>query len=225
MGKTAIIIGATGLTGGLLLEKLLQDNRYGKVKLFSRSSINIFNPKIEEHLIDLLKLKDHAELYTGDEVFCCVGTTKKKTPEENTYRKIDFGIPVSAATLAKENEIKTIAIVSALGANPDSSIFYSRTKGEMEEAVMDLMIPNTYLLQPALIMGERKEKRGLESLGQKVMKVADYLLIGPMKKYRSIHADTISTAMLYLANHKYSSGRIPSDEIKEIAAAAQSASS
>ena len=95
--KTAILLGATGLTGGILLQKLLKDPTYGKVILFSRSPVAVKDEKIEEHLIDLFKLEEYGELFNGDVVFCCIGTTKSKTPNEETYRKIDYGIPVAAA--------------------------------------------------------------------------------------------------------------------------------
>lgn len=215
--KTAIILGATGLTGGLLLERLLKDERYATIKLFSRSSIGYSHPKIEEHLIDLFELEKYEKQFTGDVVFCCIGTTKAKTPDEQTYRKIDYGIPVSAARLAKRNDIPKILLISALGADPESRIFYNRTKGEMERDVLKENVPGTYLFQPSLIAGDRNEQRTFESLGKNLMKVGNHLLVGPLKKYRSIHAETIAKAMIVVAAEGYSKTRIESDEIKEIA--------
>ena len=106
--KTAIILGATGLTGSLLLQMLLKDNRYKKIKLFSRKTVVIKNEKLQEHLIDLLKLSDHAGNFLADEVFCCIGTTKAKTPDKDLYKKIDYGIPVCAAELCKKKQNKDI---------------------------------------------------------------------------------------------------------------------
>ena len=108
--KTAIILGATGLTGSLLLEKLLKDPSFEKIKLFSRSSFGKKSPKIEEHLIDMLQLENYSEDFKADVVFCCIGTTKAKTPDKEIYKKIDYGIPVTAAKLAKENNIKTFIV-------------------------------------------------------------------------------------------------------------------
>ncbi len=136
MKKSAIILGATGLTGNLLLKKLLKDPSFEKIKLFSRSSSEINSPKIEEHLIDMFQLESHSEAFTADVVFCCIGTTKAKTPDNETYKKIDYGIPVSAAKLAKKNSIKTFIVISAMGADADSSIFYNKTKGEMQRDVL-----------------------------------------------------------------------------------------
>ncbi|WP_324719660.1 NAD(P)H-binding protein [Salinimicrobium sp. HB62] len=215
--KTAIILGATGLTGGELLNRLLKDVRYKKIKLFSRSAIGLKNEKIEEHLIDLFELEKYAEDFQADEVHCCIGTTQAKTPDDETYHKIDYGIPVTAAKLAKENNIGRFLVISALGAHVNSKFFYNRTKGEMERDVLALGIPETYILQPSLIAGRREEKRPFEAAWKKVMSVGNHLLVGPLKKYRSIHAGVIADAMVYLANNKYSVIRIESDEIREIA--------
>jgi len=216
MGKTAIILGATGLTGGLLLEQLLIDSRYSKIILFSRTTCNIKHDKIEEHLVDLLNLTTYKGLFIADEVFCCIGTTKAKTPNEEQYLEIDFGIPVMAAQLCKENDINTFLVVSALGADKHSTIFYNRTKGRMEEAVFMEKIPNTYILQPSLIGGNRNEKRLGESIAKVFMKILNPLLFGSLSKYKSIHPITIAKSMVILVNSSHPSGRIVSNKIKKI---------
>lgn len=215
--KTAIILGATGLTGGELLQKLLKDERYERIKLFSRSSTGVKNDKIEEHLIDLFELDKYSNDFTADEVYCCIGTTQAKTPNEDTYYRIDHGIPVAAAKLAKENNIPRFLVISALGADVKSRFFYNKTKGEMERDVLSQKIPETYIFQPSLIAGNREEKRPFEAAWKKVMEVGNHLLVGPLKKYRSIHAGTIADAMIYVANNKYAGTRIESREIREIA--------
>jgi len=216
MGKTAIILGATGLTGGLLLEELLIDNRYQKIKLFSRTSCGLKHDKIEEHLIDLFELLSHKNTFYADEVFCCIGTTKAKTPDEEQYLQIDYGIPVMAAQLCKVNDINTFVVVSALGADKKSKVFYNRTKGRMEEAVLLEHIKNTYILQPSLIDGNRNEKRIGESLAKIFMKLINPLLFGSLSIYKSIHPITIAKSMVILANSSQPSGRILSDDIKKI---------
>jgi uncharacterized protein YbjT (DUF2867 family) len=216
MGKTAIILGATGLTGNLLLELLLIDNRYSKVKLFSRTSCDIKHDKIEEYLVDVLDLSSQKNLFIADEVFCCIGTTKAKTPNEEQYLQIDFGIPVLAAQLCKQNNINTFVVISALGADKKSKIFYNRTKGRMEEAVFMEKIPNTYILQPSLIGGDRNENRFGESVAKVIMKLINPFMFGSLSKYKSIHPITIAKCMLLLANSSHSSGKIPSNEIKKL---------
>ncbi|MFD0863247.1 NAD(P)H-binding protein [Sungkyunkwania multivorans] len=215
--KTAIILGATGLTGSILLNKLLQDDRYAKILLFGRNSVNIENEKITEHLIDLFELKDHKESFKADEVFCCIGTTAAKTPDKEIYKKIDYGIPASAAKLCKENNIRTFIVISAMGADPNSNIFCNKVKGLMETAVLSQQIPNTYILRPSLIGGKREERRIGEYVGKVLMSVLNFLLIGPLKKYRSIHPERIATAMIWLANNKYDSQILSSDVIQHIA--------
>ena len=105
--KTAIILGATGLTGNILLNKLLADDRYRNIKIFTRKPLRFENPKVTEILCDLLDVDSYKDNFFGDEVFCCIGTTTKKTPDKELYKKIDMGIPVSAAKLCKSNGIKT----------------------------------------------------------------------------------------------------------------------
>ena len=217
MTKTAIIIGATGLTGGLLLQGLLEDNRYQKIKLLSRNPCSIKHPKIEEHLIDLFELEKQQHLFIADEVFCCIGTTKAKTPNEEQYLKIDYAIPATLAQLCKKMGIHTLLVISALGANKNSKIFYNRTKGRMEEEVLRNKIKNTYILQPSLIGGSRNEKRLGEKIAKLFMSILNPFLIGSLKKYRSIHPETIAKAMIWLANNDYKSRRIPSNEIQQIA--------
>jgi len=214
MKKTAIILGATGLTGGILLEILLKDNRYGKIKLFSRSSVDVSHPKQEEHLLDLFDLSKYLKVFTGDEVFCCIGTTNAKTPDNKSYRKIDYGIPVAAAKLCKENSIKTFMVISAMGANPKSKVFYNKTKGEMERDVLAQQIKNTFILRPSLIVGNRKEKRMGESLAIFIFGIIKPLL---SKKHASISPEAIAKTMVYVANNGNVLNIIESDQIKEIA--------
>ena len=215
--KTAIILGATGLTGSLLLEKLLKDPSFEKIKLFSRSSSEIYSPKIEEHLIDMFQLENYSEDFKADVVFCCIGTTKAKTPDKEIYKKIDYGVPVTAAKLAKKNGIKIFIIISALGADAKSSVFYNKTKGEMQRDVLnegfDCAQPDIYILQPSLIIGDRNESRFGENMAEFFMKVFGFLV---PKKYKMIKAETIAEAMLILAKEGYSEKIITSEKIHEI---------
>lgn len=214
MKKTAIILGATGLTGGILLENLLSDPSFTNIKLFSRSSVGIQNPRIEEHLIDLFQLENQTDKFKADVVFCCIGTTKAKTPNTETYRKIDYGIPVTAAKLCKKNAINTFIVMSSMGSDPKSKIFYNRIKGEMERDVLAVGVKNTYILQPSMIGGSRKEKRLGERIAKIGMKFLDFLI---PKKYKIIHPETIAAAMKVLAEKGTSHSIITSEKIKEIA--------
>jgi uncharacterized protein YbjT (DUF2867 family) len=214
MKKTAIILGATGLTGGALLQLLLADPEFEKICLFSRRATGISHPKITEYITDLFALEKEEKAFQGNVVFCCIGTTKAKTPDKEKYRKIDFGIPVSAARLCKHNGIETFMVISAMGANPNSSIFYNRTKGEMEREVLQAHIPNTYILQPSLIGGKRQERRLGEQIAKIFMKVFGFLV---PEKYKMIAPETIAKAMQVLSKGGYRGNRISSDRIMKIA--------
>jgi uncharacterized protein YbjT (DUF2867 family) len=217
MPKTAIILGASGATGAEVLKLLLADDRYTTIKLFNRSPIGISNPKIEEHVINVLKLDKYVADFTADEVYCCIGTTKAKTPDKDTYHKIDFGIPATAAKLAKANNIATFVVVSAVSSNSNSRIFYVKTKGEMQDAVLAQNIPNTYILQPSLIVAHRKDGRLIEKLFIGLWKLVNPLLYGAAAKYQSVTAANIAKAMVWLANNSYDDVIITSDKIGKIA--------
>jgi uncharacterized protein YbjT (DUF2867 family) len=216
MGKTAIILGASGLTGKLLLNQLLKDDAYEKVKIFTRRALGLKHPKLVEYVVDLLKLYQHKNDFTADEVFCCIGTTANKTKDKAVYKKIDFGIPVDAAKLCKANKIETFVVISALGANADSKVFYNRTKGEMEQSVLRQKIMNTYLLRPSLIDGRRSKRRLGEKFASIVIKIFHPFLIGNLKKYRVIEAEKIASCMHVLAQSKPNYTIIESDKIQEL---------
>ncbi len=216
MKKTAIILGATGLTGSLLLEKLIKDKRYSSIKLFSRKKLDNLPQKVEQYIGDLLSLESFKENFVANEVFCCIGTTAKKTPNKKVYKEIDFGIPTTAAKLAKKNNISTFIVVSALGADTKSTIFYNKTKGEMEQAVLEERIEKTHILQPSIIYGKREENRIGEKIGLVLCKILEPVLIGKFKKYSITKADDIALAMINLANSDIKEQIINSLKIKEL---------
>ena len=213
--RTAIVLGASGLTGRHLLERLVADDRYGEVRLFSRRNSGHSSPKIREYIGDILHLEQFREDFRADVVFCCVGTTSSKTGDRNLYRAIDYGIPFHAARLASENGIPAFLVISSIGADPKSRVFYTRTKGEMEEAVLSLQIPHTYILRPSLILGDRKERRWTEEAAAVIMKSARFLMTGRLRNYRPIEAATIASAMIHLDQARPDMKIIPSARIQE----------
>jgi uncharacterized protein YbjT (DUF2867 family) len=218
MKKTAIILGASGLTGTILLHALIEDDRYEYIKLFSRSKIEGVHNKASQYIGDLLKLEEFEADFTADEVYCCIGTTTKKTPDKDLYRQIDYGIPVSAAKLSKINDIRTFLVMSSMGANLKSNVSYSKMKGEMERDVVQQRIENTFILRPSLIGGERKEHRPLEKIALSVFKIIQPLFRGSFKHYKIIEPEHIAQTMINLANSAHQSEVIiTSNDIKEIA--------
>ena len=217
MGKTAIILGASGLTGKHLLSALIADESYDTLKLFSRNKTENTSSKVIEKVGDILSLENFKEDFIADELFVCIGTTAKKTPDKTAYKNIDYGIPVAAAKLAKENNIPTFLVVSAMGANAKSNVFYNKTKGEMEQAVISEKIPNTYILRPSIIGGNRNENRPMEKIGIAIFKLLQPLMLWKLKKYRIIEAKNIAKAMIYLAKQKPELHIIKSDKIQVLA--------
>jgi uncharacterized protein YbjT (DUF2867 family) len=215
--KTAIILGATGLTGWILLQSLLTDDRYSLIKVFTRSPLRLTHQKLTEFKCDLLKLEEQQFNFTADEVFCCIGTTKSKTPNQETYKAIDYGIPVTAASLCEKNNIPSFLVVSAMGADPNSNIFYNKVKGEMEAAVLQLGLAKTHILQPSLIGGDRNESRPAEYFFKQLMKVFNFALIGSLKKFKTIEPESIAQTLIWLANNPYAENRLTSDIIIKIA--------
>ena len=218
MKKTAIILGASGLTGNILLRTLIKDDRYEYIKLFARSKIEGVPSKVTQYIGDLLNLDQFKADFTADEVYCCIGTTTNKTPDKKRFKQIDYGIPVNAARLSKANGISTFLVISSMGANAKSNVFYNKTKGEMERDVLQKDINNTFLLRPSLIGGERKERRTLEKIALFVFKIIQPLFFGSSKQYRIIEPKLIARAMINLANKtNHTEVIIKTNDIKGIA--------
>lgn len=163
MSFTAIIIGATGLTGSVLLEQLLENSSYDVVVTLSRKRINNNHPKHKNYLADLFDLETYKAHLKGDHLFICTGTTQSKTPDKEEYYRIEHDLPLQVAEVASKNGISKVVAISALDANPDSRFIYNRGKGEMERDIEALGFKESYFVQPALIGGKRDEKRPFES--------------------------------------------------------------
>lgn len=197
--KKAILFGASGFVGSYLLNNLLQSDIYEEVTIVVRKPINIQHPKLKMVLADYHSLAQNKEYLIADDVFIALGTTKKKTPDKKEYYQIDHDYPVLAAQLTKENGAKNISLVSAVGANTKSSIFYVKTKGEAERDVIALDFEHTQIFRPSMIMGSREESRPLEKVFIKIFSVVNLLLIGGLNKYKGITAKNIAKAMITAA--------------------------
>ena len=218
MSHKAIIAGASGLIGSKLLEILLQEPFYDEVLILVRKELPIQHKKLVQLVIDFNELERHAAAITGHAVFCCLGTTKKKTPNLTDYRKIDHDYPLQLAQLAKQNGVKQYHLVSSLGANSKSSGFYLKIKGETENDIQKVGLKTLNIYQPSFLTGDRTEHRPVERFGSSLMKFIDPLLIGSLKKYRSIPAETVAKAM-FNQSLKTEEGIFvhPSDKIKLLA--------
>ncbi len=202
MAKIAVLAGATGLTGGLLLEDLLNDSMYSSVIVLTRKSLQLTNNKIKEIICDVDSIEQHASEIKGDVVFCCLGTTIKKAGSQEAFKKVDYLYPFRLAQIAKANGIPKYIVISAMGSSVNSMVFYNRVKGEMERDIAALNFDAFHIIQPSLIMGERKEHRMGENIAQNLFPIFDKLLIGGLKKYKSIQAAQIAKAMLAISKQE-----------------------
>ena len=214
--KTALLFGASGLVGSHLLNQLIKDTNYSKIKLFVRSVTEIIDPKVEIIKIDFNNLQNHKEDVKGDDCFFCIGTTKKNSSDKDEYRRVELDIPKEIAKIAKLNLVNSFIFVSAIYANPNSSGDYVRFKGLVEEELKRLNFPKLVLMRPSFLMGDRKEKRVGEKIGIFVFKLLSPLLLGPIKKMRPIHSETVAKAMIKAANENLEKNIFESNEIAEL---------
>lgn len=197
--KSAIVIGATGLVGSFVTLKLLDDNRYEKVKVFVRSSLGIKHPKLEESIVNFDQLENWKDKLIGDELYSALGTTIKKAGGKEKQYKIDFTYQYEVAKAAAENNVKSYFLVSSLGADYKSGNFYLRMKGNLDEKVQQLNFEKIRIFKPSILVGLRSEKRLGESLGIKVAGLVTSI-IPALKKYKPINASTVAEAMINSAN-------------------------
>ena len=199
MPRTALVAGATGLVGGHLLRRLLDAEAWNRVVTLSRRTLDLGHPELEEHLADFDHLDALPAFPASDDAFCCLGTTIKKAGSEEAFRRVDLDYVVDFARLARQHGAGQLVVVSAMGANAGSRIFYNRTKGEMEEAVAALGFEAVQIVRPALLLGERTVRRPKEKLAELVTKPLTPFLRGPLRKARPVEADAVAAAMVAAA--------------------------
>ena len=203
-GQTAVIVGATGLIGSLLLQKLLNDDAFSKVVALTRKLSEIPHPKLENVVVDFNQLDTIRNSFGhADVIFCSVGTTQKKVRgDRSAYRKVDFDIPLNVGRIGLEKGVKQFIFVSSIGANPQANNFYLRMKGEVEKAVSELGYESLYIIRPSMLLGKRSDFRLGENIGQAVMRSASFMFFGAMKKYYPVKAHDVATAMREAAKQK-----------------------
>ena len=214
--RTALIFGSSGLVGGQLLNKLIKDTNYSKIKLFVRSVPEISDSKVHIIKTDFNNLQNQKEDIRGDDCFFCIGTTKQNSPDKDEYRRVELDIPKEIAKIAKSNLVNSFIFVSALYANPKSSGNYVRFKGLVEEELKRLNFPKLGIMRPSFLMGNRKEKRVGEIIGIFVFNLISPFLLGPLKKMRPIHSETVVKAMIIVANENLEKNIFESNEIAEL---------
>lgn len=216
--KTALVLGASGLVGNELVKILIQQNNYEKIHLLVRGPIDIIDPLCEPHVVDFDHLDNHKELFHVTDVFCCLGTTIKKAKTKEAFRKVDYEYPIEAAKIASASGVKKFLIITAMGSNAKSLVFYNQVKGQLEEALIKLDFPSIHIFRPSLLLGERKEFRFGEKVAEKASGFLNALMVGPLRPYKAIQARSVAAAMATVADASNNGVNIyPSHEIERIA--------
>jgi uncharacterized protein YbjT (DUF2867 family) len=193
MNLTANVIGATGLVGKQLVKQVLENENFGKVRIFVRRNSGISHPKLEQLVVDFAKEETWAKELTGDVLFSALGTTLKQAGNKEKQYEVDFTFNLNFARKAKENGIENYVLVSSIGANSNSNIFYTRIKGELDEAIAQTGFNNLVILRPSSLTGDRDETRWMEKLS---VPIARFVTQFVFKKYRPISGKTVAQAMI-----------------------------
>ena len=216
--RTALLVGATGLVGGHCLRVLLADPEWVGVTTFTRRRIALSNPKLVARMVDFDRLGQLSGFPRVSDVFCCLGTTIASAGSQSEFYKVDFTYVTEAARLAAVSGARQILLVSSVGADPSSHIFYSRVKGEVEEAVKRLPYDGIHIFRPSLLAGVRAERRAGERLGIGLASALSFALVGPLRRYRPVPAADVARAMVAVARQDIRGSVVyESERIAEIA--------
>ncbi|WP_413557969.1 NAD(P)H-binding protein [Bdellovibrio sp. HCB209] len=209
--------GATGLVGNELLLLLANIDHVDRVTVLSRKPLGRFPAKIENIVLDFDKLANYSGSLKAHTFVCCLGTTIKVAGSQEAFRKVDYDYVMEFAKIAEKAQAQKFMVISAMGANAESSVFYNRVKGEMERDLRKLSIPQIEVFRPSLLVGERKEHRTGEAFAIKLAPIMNALMIGPLKKYKAIAAKDVAKAMA-LAALNFNAGQFiyESDEIQRM---------
>jgi uncharacterized protein YbjT (DUF2867 family) len=207
--KVALLAGATGLVGGFLLDALLDAADFSRVVVATRRPLAREHPRLANRIVQFDKIAVQLTGFTCHTAFCCLGTTLHAAGSEQAFRRVDVDYVLALASVARAAQAQRFIVVSSVGANARSGNFYLRTKGEMEEALVEMRFAALDILQPGLLLGWRREMRPLELATRVLMPVVNPFLVGSYALYRGIAARTVALAMLgaagsgRLGTHRY----------------------
>jgi uncharacterized protein YbjT (DUF2867 family) len=198
MKRTALIFGSSGLVGSSLLKLVLEDQYYDKIKIFVRKKILVSSPKLEQIEVDFHHLDNVKDEISGDHLYLCLGTTMAKAGSKDAFYLVDHDFTLHAAHLAFANGVAKVCLISSMGADTSSNVYYSRVKGEIEKEVALIKFKAVHIVRPSLLLGDRKEKRLGERIGIMISKIFGFIFKGPMRKYAPIEDKTVAQAMMCL---------------------------
>lgn len=204
MDKKALVVGATGLVGKELLNILLDQGNYSTVVALTRKPLDIDHDRYQNVVTNFDNLDEVSDKLQADDVFCCLGTTMKKAGSKEKFRKVDYDYPLQIAQMAHKNGASQYLLVSALGADESSSVFYNQVKGEVEKAIAQVGFNTFHVFRPSLLMGKRNEDRVGEDAAKTIFNIFGFLFVGPLKKYKAIKYDKVSRAMAHMAQENKS---------------------
>ena len=190
------ILGGSGLIGMHLIKQACADHYFTKINVIVRRPLATKDPKINELVIDFADLSSVIKETIGDALICTLGTTRKKTPDKKYYREIDLTYTLISAKGALENGHKQVHLVSSIGANEKSSVFYPALKGEIERLISELSFDSTFIYRPSILIGKRETARPLEWLSQRISSLINPFLFGRLKKYRSISGEKVAEKII-----------------------------
>lgn len=216
--KIALILGATGLTGKSCLEALLASVEYSQVLALTRRPLNVTHARLRNLVVDFDDLGPFESQIKADDIFCALGTTIRHAGSKEAFRKIDYTYPLSVAQIAVKNGARQFILVSAVGANADSSVFYLKVKGDLENALAALPFKSQLFFRPAMLDGKREERRLREELGVIFSRAIAFILVGKWRKYRAVKTTDLAKAMCIAANKNLTGvHRFDSSQITELA--------
>jgi len=217
------VLGATGLVGDHLVRGLARESDVAEVLAPVRRTVPRWGdlPSVTPAMVDFDALEASADAWVGEQIFLCLGTTMKQAGSREALRRVDLEYTLEAARLAVDRGARDAFLVSSSGADPDSRVFYLRTKGETEERLAALPFRSVHLLRPSLLTGDREELRPAERVGALVGSLLAPLMWGPLRRHRPIEAVSVARAMVRLAADPGQGRRVhESEEIQALGAEA-----
>ena len=197
--RTALVAGGSGLVGGHLLRQLLQDPDYDRITALVRRELTLTHKKLVQRVVDFDRLAEVGDFPRVHDVFCCLGTTIRQAGSPDAFRKVDLTYVIELGRMAVRHRASRFLLVTALGADPQSRVFYNRVKGDAEEAVRRLQFDGIHIFRPSLLLGARTPSRPAERIAAVLSPLVGWMLMGPLARYRPIKAAVVARAMVRIA--------------------------